>query len=343
MQIAFPDSANGGAFTRPGGRCECTRGSHPLIPASWRHAPPPAGAGVNKATGTSARPGTWWDHLRERASNGLPPGSRSWRENLSSRSSRTPTANITGTLRPPAAGLPPGRAGLHHQAGVRERGVLDQGQRIADHDLRLHRGVAARWAHNASDRDAPATPDGAWHRGPRGGMSGRTWRTATNPATTASAPPRWPSASATSGDARGPGTLPAAGADGLRPGANVCFCGCPHAVLRMTRRLRELFSPELVQMLDNPVVLPAEVAVGFWPKPVAPGIMPVIAAQVRRPGLCAWPQGWPHTVPAQRPQRIPGALVDAGGWIGGRVAACARLGGGCGMRSTCRKGKRRGC
>jgi hypothetical protein len=25
MQIAFPDSANGDAFTRPGGRCECTR------------------------------------------------------------------------------------------------------------------------------------------------------------------------------------------------------------------------------------------------------------------------------------------------------------------------------
>jgi uncharacterized protein YegP (UPF0339 family) len=74
MQIAFPDSANGGAFARSGGRCECTRGSHPLIPASWRHAPPPPGAGVNTATGTSARPGTWWDHLRERASNGLPPG-----------------------------------------------------------------------------------------------------------------------------------------------------------------------------------------------------------------------------------------------------------------------------
>src|SRR5690348_8274986 len=101
-------------------------------------------------------------------------------------------------------------------------------------------------------------------------------------------------------------------------------------------------------MLDNPVVLPAEVAVGFWPKPVAPGIMPVITAQLLPggcdgPGPCAWPQGWPHTVPAQRRQRIPEALVDAGGWTRGRAAICARLGGGCGMRSTCRKGKRRGC
>jgi uncharacterized protein YegP (UPF0339 family) len=31
-------------------------------------------ARVNAATGTSARPGTWWDHLRERASNGRIPG-----------------------------------------------------------------------------------------------------------------------------------------------------------------------------------------------------------------------------------------------------------------------------
>jgi hypothetical protein len=34
MQIAFSDSAKDDAFTRPGGRCECTRSSHPLIPAS---------------------------------------------------------------------------------------------------------------------------------------------------------------------------------------------------------------------------------------------------------------------------------------------------------------------
>jgi hypothetical protein len=56
-------------------------------------------------------------------------------------------------------------------------------------------------------------------------------------------------------------------------------------------------------MLHNPIVLPADVAVGFWLKPVAPGIMPVTAAQRR--------------------QRIPGALVDAGCWIPGRMAACA--------------------
>ena len=29
---------------------------------------------MNAATGTSARPGTWWDHFRERASNGRIPG-----------------------------------------------------------------------------------------------------------------------------------------------------------------------------------------------------------------------------------------------------------------------------
>jgi len=101
-------------------------------------------------------------------------------------------------------------------------------------------------------------------------------------------------------------------------------------------------------MLDNPVVLPADVAVGFWLKPVAPGIMLVIAAQLlasgyHSPALRAAAEGWPHTVPAQRRQGIPGALVDAGGWIPGRVAAGARRGGGCGMGSTRRKGKRSGC
>src|SRR6266566_6552215 len=37
-------------------------------------------------------------------------------------------------------------------------------------------------------------------------------------------------------------------------------------------------------MLDNPVVLPADVALGFRLKPVAPGIMPVIAAQLLHGG-----------------------------------------------------------
>src|SRR2546430_13308791 len=46
--------------------------------------------------------------------------------------------------------------------------------RSADHDLRLHRGVAARRAHNVSDRDAPATPGGAWHSGPSGGRAGHS-------------------------------------------------------------------------------------------------------------------------------------------------------------------------
>jgi hypothetical protein len=83
----------------------------------------------------------------------------------------------------------------------------------------------------------------------------------------------------------------------------------------------------LAQMLHNPIVLPADVAVGFWLKPVAPGIMPVTAAQLLANGYdsrpCVWPKGWPHTVPAQRRRRIRGALVDAGCWIPGRMAACA--------------------
>jgi hypothetical protein len=79
-------------------------------------------------------------------------------------------------------------------------------------------------------------------------------------------------------------------------------------------------------MLHNPVVLPADVAVGFWLKPVAPGIMLVIAAQLlasgyHSPALRVAAESWPHTVPAPRRQRIPGALVDAGGWIPARVAA----------------------
>jgi len=48
----------------------------------------------------------------------------------------------------------------------------------------------------------------------------------------------------------------------------------------MARRLRELFSPWLVQMPHNPVVLPAHVAAGFWLKPIAPENMPVMAAQL---------------------------------------------------------------
>jgi hypothetical protein len=69
MQMAFSDSAKDDAFARWGGRCECARSSHPRIPASCgaRHLRP---ARVNAATGTSARSGTWWEHLRERASNG---------------------------------------------------------------------------------------------------------------------------------------------------------------------------------------------------------------------------------------------------------------------------------
>jgi hypothetical protein len=33
-------------------------------------------------------------------------------------------------------------------------------------------------------------------------------------------------------------------------------------------------------MPDNPIVLSAHVIAGFWPRPVAPGNMPVIAARL---------------------------------------------------------------
>jgi hypothetical protein len=46
----------------------------PADPGLPRHAPPPPGAGVNTATGTSARPGTWWEHLRERPATARPRG-----------------------------------------------------------------------------------------------------------------------------------------------------------------------------------------------------------------------------------------------------------------------------
>ena len=48
-------------------------GSNPVTPASCatRHLGP--GAGERGVTGTSARPGICWDHLRERASNGRIP------------------------------------------------------------------------------------------------------------------------------------------------------------------------------------------------------------------------------------------------------------------------------
>jgi hypothetical protein len=112
----------------------------------------------------------------------------------------------------------------------------------------------------------------------------------------------------------------------------------------MARRLRELFSPWLVQMLHNPTVLPAHVSAGFWLKPIAPENMPVIAAQLLASG-CDSPAVRvaaglaAHGDPRSIGSASLGALVGAGGWIPGRAAACARRGGGCGLRSTCRKGK----
>jgi hypothetical protein len=50
-----------------------------------------------------------------------------------------------------------------------------------------------------------------------------------------------------------------------------------------------------------------------------------------------------HGEPRNIGSALQEALVELGAWVPGGAAACARLGGGCGLRSTCRKGKRRGC
>jgi hypothetical protein len=70
MQIAFSDSAKDDAVTQS---LRMHPEQSPVDLGLMRHAPPPPGAGVNTATGTPARSGTWWDHLRERASNGPNP------------------------------------------------------------------------------------------------------------------------------------------------------------------------------------------------------------------------------------------------------------------------------
>jgi len=97
-------------------------------------------------------------------------------------------------------------------------------------------------------------------------------------------------------------------------------------------------------MLHNPTVLPARVTVGFWLKPIAPEIMPMIARQLLADvydsaALRVAARGRP----AQHRQRIPGALAEVSAWIpGGAAAVCPGRGGECGMKATCRKGKRRG-
>jgi len=96
-------------------------------------------------------------------------------------------------------------------------------------------------------------------------------------------------------------------------------------------------------MLHNPAVLRAHVAAGFWLKPSAPESMPMIAAQLLAdgddsPAARAAAHGDPHNIRSVFRE----ALVEADAWVPGRAAAYTRLGGGCGTRSTCRKGKRRG-
>jgi hypothetical protein len=92
-----------------------------------------------------------------------------------------------------------------------------------------------------------------------------------------------------------------------------------------------------VQMLDNPTVLRGDVVAGLWLKPFAPVIMPVIAARLLAaghdsPALRAAAGLVARTVTGAASAVHPGVLVDAGGWIPARAAACARLGGGCGLR-----------
>jgi uncharacterized protein YegP (UPF0339 family) len=66
--------------------------------------------------------------------------------------------------------------------------IKDNASQIMIHD---HTGSSRKTGTQPQSPECPpSTPDRAWHRGTRGGMSGHTWRTATNPATTASAPPR---------------------------------------------------------------------------------------------------------------------------------------------------------
>jgi hypothetical protein len=83
----------------------------------------------------------------------------------------------------------------------------------------------------------------------------------------------------------------------------------------------------LAQMLHNPIVLPADVAVGFWLKPVAPGIMPVTAAQLLANGYDSPALRVAEGLAAHGARAASaahsGALVDAGCWIPGHLAACA--------------------
>jgi hypothetical protein len=97
-------------------------------------------------------------------------------------------------------------------------------------------------------------------------------------------------------------------------------------------------------MPHNPIVLPAEVAVGFWLKPVALEIMPVAAALLLAGGsagpalrMAAGPAA--HGEPRNIGSALQEALVELGAWVPGGAVAYARRGGGCGLRSTCRKGK----
>ena len=93
------------------------------------------------------------------------------------RCARTRTASTPGTFRQPTTGSSAGLVpGLPEQAGMRDRTVLDQGERSLHPGLRLHRRavVLTGKAHGLGDRyvtrDAPAA---AMHTGHRAGTDGR--------------------------------------------------------------------------------------------------------------------------------------------------------------------------
>src|SRR6266566_2661723 len=146
----------------PSSRRRPARPGHRAGGNDLRVAPPPPSAGVNTATGTSARSGTWWEHLRERASNGPPPGKPIMAREPEFKILKNTDGEYYWRLEAAGGRVAawPGQAYAIKQACVNDA-YWGQGQRIADHDLRLHRGVAARRAHNPQSPECPAaTPGG---------------------------------------------------------------------------------------------------------------------------------------------------------------------------------------
>jgi hypothetical protein len=101
-------------------------------------------------------------------------------------------------------------------------------------------------------------------------------------------------------------------------------------------------------MLHNPTVLRDDVIVGLWLKPFAPEIMPVIAAQLLAAGYHSPAQRAAAGLAAHGEPRGIGGASGGAWWMLAAGSPAARLpvrgaAVGCGLRSMCRKGKRRGC